>query len=232
MPNYKVTNSPCVCVCVIMCECIHIYICLACVCVCVSESESVLSSNCAEASISLSSYKIKKTKLLQTKIVQEEWSWQSIPYDSSSTILYRDALPMCVVTGRHMVLDDWCFCPVSKCPALYSEYVKFIEVHACVCVWVYGCLSFSLILSTYIFIHCLCLPIFVFLSLVSLSLSIYLNISYNITSQHNTSNHHSMVDWNPNCQGSSAERVRGERILRGREVWVHHTHYSCWPCAG
>ena len=39
----------------------------------------------------------------------------------------RDQLPMCVVTGRHMVLDDWCFCPVSKCPALFSAYKKYIE---------------------------------------------------------------------------------------------------------
>lgn len=40
----------------------------------------------------------------------------------------RDALPMCVVTGQHMVLDDWCFCPISKCPALYSAYRKYIDV--------------------------------------------------------------------------------------------------------
>lgn len=39
----------------------------------------------------------------------------------------KDAIPMCIVTGRHMVLNDWCFCPVSKFPALYSEYVKYIE---------------------------------------------------------------------------------------------------------
>ena len=34
---------------------------------------------------------------------------------------------MCVVTGRHMVLDDWCFCPASKAPAIYSAYVRYIE---------------------------------------------------------------------------------------------------------
>lgn len=39
----------------------------------------------------------------------------------------RDALPMCVVSGKHMVLDDWCFCPISKFPALYSEYVRYIR---------------------------------------------------------------------------------------------------------
>ena len=26
-----------------------------------------------------------------------------------------------------MELDDWCICPNSKMPALYSQYVKYIE---------------------------------------------------------------------------------------------------------
>ena len=34
---------------------------------------------------------------------------------------------MCVITGKHMLLDDWCFCPNSKAPALYSEYVRYIN---------------------------------------------------------------------------------------------------------
>jgi hypothetical protein len=34
---------------------------------------------------------------------------------------------MCIITGKHMLLDDWCFCPISKFPALYSAYVRFIE---------------------------------------------------------------------------------------------------------
>lgn len=36
-------------------------------------------------------------------------------------------IPMCVLTGRHMELEDWCFCPVSGMPALFSEYKKYIE---------------------------------------------------------------------------------------------------------
>lgn len=39
----------------------------------------------------------------------------------------KNQIPFCVVTGRHMVLDDWCICPVSKMPALYSEYVKYLQ---------------------------------------------------------------------------------------------------------
>lgn len=54
-------------------------------------------------------------------------SGQQIPMTQLECPTTRDALPMCVVTGRHMVLDDWCFCPISKCPALYSEYVRYIE---------------------------------------------------------------------------------------------------------
>ncbi len=54
-------------------------------------------------------------------------SQQLIPVTSLECPTTRDALPMCVVSGKHMVLDDWCFCPVSKFPALYSEYVKYIE---------------------------------------------------------------------------------------------------------
>lgn len=39
----------------------------------------------------------------------------------------RDQIPMCVITGRHMVLNDWCFCPISKMPALHSAYIAYIE---------------------------------------------------------------------------------------------------------
>jgi hypothetical protein len=54
-------------------------------------------------------------------------SGQQIPIMQLECPTTRDALPMCVVSGRHMVLDDLCFCPVSKFPALYSEYVRYIE---------------------------------------------------------------------------------------------------------
>ena len=54
-------------------------------------------------------------------------SGQLIPLTQLECPTTRDALPMCVVTGRHMLLDDWCFCPVSKSPVLFSAYVKYIE---------------------------------------------------------------------------------------------------------
>ena len=54
-------------------------------------------------------------------------SGQEIPIMQLDCPTTRDALPMCIVTGRHMVIDDWCFCPNSKLPALYSEYIRYIQ---------------------------------------------------------------------------------------------------------
>lgn len=34
---------------------------------------------------------------------------------------------MCVVTGQHMVEDDWCICPRSRMPALMSHYESYLQ---------------------------------------------------------------------------------------------------------
>ncbi|CAM9337531.1 unnamed protein product, partial [Sphacelaria rigidula] len=39
----------------------------------------------------------------------------------------KDAIPMCVVTGRHMVKEDWCICPRSRMPALLSHYESYLQ---------------------------------------------------------------------------------------------------------
>ena len=39
----------------------------------------------------------------------------------------NERIPMCILTGGHMVLDDWCFCPHSGMPVLFSEYIKYIK---------------------------------------------------------------------------------------------------------
>jgi len=39
----------------------------------------------------------------------------------------KNQIPFCIVTGRHMVLEDWCICPNSKMPALFSMYVEYLE---------------------------------------------------------------------------------------------------------
>ena len=78
---------------------------------------------------------IVRRRAAQGEDVQEELSpcplsGQLIPVMQLECPTTKDALPMCIVTGRHMVLDDWCFCPVSKFPAIYSEYVRYIQFFA------------------------------------------------------------------------------------------------------
>jgi WD repeat-containing protein 19 len=55
---------------------------------------------------------------------------QMIPQTELSCPTTKDALPMCIVTGRHMEIDDWCFCPATNLPALYSEYIKYLTAEA------------------------------------------------------------------------------------------------------
>ena len=38
----------------------------------------------------------------------------------------RNRIPFCVITGKHMLKDDWCFCPNTGMPALHSEYVRYL----------------------------------------------------------------------------------------------------------
>ncbi len=40
---------------------------------------------------------------------------------------WQDAIPMCVVTGQHMVKEDWCICPRSRMPALLSHYESYLQ---------------------------------------------------------------------------------------------------------
>mmetsp|Transcript_12987 Transcript_12987/g.19570 ORF Transcript_12987/g.19570 Transcript_12987/m.19570 type:complete len:1468 (+) Transcript_12987:23-4426(+) len=75
---------------------------------------------------------IVRRRSAHTDDMQEELSpcplsGQMIPQTQLSCPTTRDALPMCIITGRHMLIDDWCFCPNSKFPALYSEYLQFIQ---------------------------------------------------------------------------------------------------------
>ena len=57
-------------------------------------------------------------------------SGRMIPATCLTCPTTKDSLPMCVCTGRHMEVDDWCFCPVTNMPALYSEYVKYLNAEA------------------------------------------------------------------------------------------------------
>ncbi|KAM4807652.1 WD repeat-containing protein 19 [Rhinophrynus dorsalis] len=39
----------------------------------------------------------------------------------------KNNLPYCIVTGRHMVKDNWCVCPHCDFSALYSEFKSMLE---------------------------------------------------------------------------------------------------------
>eukprot|EP00672_Neobodo_designis_P023740 CAMPEP_0174834780 /NCGR_PEP_ID=MMETSP1114-20130205/5042_1 /TAXON_ID=312471 /ORGANISM="Neobodo designis, Strain CCAP 1951/1" /LENGTH=1382 /DNA_ID=CAMNT_0016068709 /DNA_START=126 /DNA_END=4274 /DNA_ORIENTATION=- len=39
----------------------------------------------------------------------------------------KNALPFCIVTGKHMVSEDWSVCPSCNFPALHSEFVKLLQ---------------------------------------------------------------------------------------------------------
>ena len=54
-------------------------------------------------------------------------SLQFIPQSALESPTTKDSIPMCIITGMHMILSDWCFCPNSKFPAIYSAYLKYIE---------------------------------------------------------------------------------------------------------
>merc|ERR1711998_385669 len=55
---------------------------------------------------------------------------EMVPVTTLESPTTKDAIPMCIVTGQHMVADDWCLCPNSKMPALFSEYLKYIDTEA------------------------------------------------------------------------------------------------------
>merc|ERR1719181_2748535 len=50
-----------------------------------------------------------------------------IPLSELECPTTKEEIPMCVVTGRHMEKEDWCVCPNSKMPALYSQYIAYIS---------------------------------------------------------------------------------------------------------
>lgn len=54
-------------------------------------------------------------------------SGQLIPNTSLECPTTKDPLPMCVVSGQHIVASDFCLCPRSGMPARYSEYVAYLQ---------------------------------------------------------------------------------------------------------
>jgi len=54
-------------------------------------------------------------------------SGELIPTTSLECPTTKDPIPMCVVTGQHITSADLCLCPRSGMPALYSQYLTYIE---------------------------------------------------------------------------------------------------------
>ena len=63
----------------------------------------------------------------EEEVSQCPMSYQYIAQSALESPTTKDALPMCIITGMHMILSDWCFCPNTKFPAIYSAYLKYIE---------------------------------------------------------------------------------------------------------
>lgn len=42
----------------------------------------------------------------------------------------KDVIPMCIVSGQHIVLGDVCVCPNSNMLAIHSEYIKYLHAEA------------------------------------------------------------------------------------------------------
>ena len=57
-------------------------------------------------------------------------SGQHIPRTQLDCPTTRDPLPMCIISGHHVERDDFCLCPNSGMPAIYSLYQAHIEAHA------------------------------------------------------------------------------------------------------
>ncbi|CAL1537974.1 unnamed protein product [Lymnaea stagnalis] len=39
----------------------------------------------------------------------------------------KNTIPYCIITGRHVLRDDFCACPNCDFPAIYTEYLKMLE---------------------------------------------------------------------------------------------------------
>lgn len=39
----------------------------------------------------------------------------------------KNSIPFCIVSGKHMVADDWTQCPTCQFPALHSEFLKLLK---------------------------------------------------------------------------------------------------------
>ncbi|KAJ0055626.1 hypothetical protein NL108_006477 [Boleophthalmus pectinirostris] len=50
-----------------------------------------------------------------------------LPQNDLLCISCKNNLPYCIVTGRHMLKEDWSVCPHCEFPALYSQFILLLE---------------------------------------------------------------------------------------------------------
>lgn len=53
--------------------------------------------------------------------------WAPVANSALSCDACKNQIPYCIISGMHMVFNDWSFCPSCRFPALHSVLVKFIE---------------------------------------------------------------------------------------------------------
>lgn len=39
----------------------------------------------------------------------------------------KNNIPICIASGKHMILSEWCYCPACKMQAIYSDFKKVLE---------------------------------------------------------------------------------------------------------
>jgi len=50
-----------------------------------------------------------------------------IPETTLECASCKNSIPYCATTGKHMVADDWCFCPNCRFPHLYKPFLEHIH---------------------------------------------------------------------------------------------------------
>ncbi|MEQ2290862.1 WD repeat-containing protein 19, partial [Ameca splendens] len=63
-----------------------------------------------------------------------------LPQNDLMCISCKNNIPYCIVTGRHMLKEDWSICPHCEFPALYSQFILLLETDS-VCPMCSGNLS-------------------------------------------------------------------------------------------
>jgi len=59
--------------------------------------------------------------------------WAPVPNSALSCDACKNKIPYCIVSGMHMIFNDWSFCPGCRFPAKYSVFKMYVEKAKPVC---------------------------------------------------------------------------------------------------